>query len=145
MRKKKAWNLSNPLYRYLHGKRKHKSIYTNSPKKRSMARSIHRKHKYSASKNVFGSFDVAGLLSAAVYGATRTKIAQTVAPKLPNSKYSYPVVAGLAATLIPMIPSLGGTKKILKPVMLLEAAAIGNMAGQEVSESAGDGGSAPLE
>lgn len=71
-RKKKAWNMTNPLYRYLHGKSAKKST-----KHRMRVAKMARKRHYSRGR---GSSGIKGLLSSFLIGAGSATLAEKVAP-----------------------------------------------------------------
>ena len=64
-RKKRAWNMSNPLYRYLHGKKRSRA-------KRSRGVSMARKKRYGRSRGGLGS------LTPVLYGAGAAFLAPRV-------------------------------------------------------------------
>lgn len=84
-RKKKAWNMSNPLYRYLHGKKKVRTkAKTRHLRGVSMAR--RRSHRsVSGSSRSFmnkGLYSPKGILASALVGAGAATLAEKVLPQV---------------------------------------------------------------
>lgn len=122
-RKKRAWNMSNPLYRYLH-KRKSKSSRTAKASSAAVSKMAKRKFRRSSSASTGSLLTVVG--SAMLYGAVRAKLSQVTQQYLPSfaGQYTDEVVLGVAGWYLSkkggMIGQLG------KAALIIESASVGN-------------------
>jgi len=126
MAKKRAWNMSNPLYRYLQSKKSKSS--TSRTRVTTMARKTRSKRRASSSN---GSL-LMTVGSAMLYGAVRSKLSQVTAQYLPSfaGAYTDEVVLGALGWYLSkkggMIGSVG------KAALIIESASIGNQLGSSM-------------
>jgi hypothetical protein len=86
-RKKKAWNMTNPLYRYLHGGKKKSKVKIRKTKRRRV--SMARKRKSSSSGSSFGGgklsrglFPVKGIIASMLVGAGIATLQEKLLPQV---------------------------------------------------------------
>jgi hypothetical protein len=122
MKKKRAWNNSNPLYRYLQKKKSSSSrTITRSASVNSMARKKSYRRKSSSNSSLLVTVG-----SAMAYGAFRSKLSQLTSQYLPSfaGQYTDEVALGLlgwyASKRGGVIGALG------KSALIIESASVGN-------------------
>jgi hypothetical protein len=86
--KKRAWNMTNPLYRYLHGGKSRKAKH----KKRGGTMARHRKgssHRgFGGGMMTRGLIPVGGLIGAALLGAGAATLSDRAPQMIPYQKYA---------------------------------------------------------
>lgn len=130
MVKKRAWNSSNPLYRYLQNKKK-SGQQTTMARRRTFRRA-------KASRRVSRSGTSSMLMTvgaSALYGFGRSKLSALTQQYIPNvfGQYTDEVVLGLAGWYLSKKGGIIGA--LGKSALIIESASIGNQLGSQIMSS----------
>lgn len=122
MAKKRAWNNSNPLYRYLQSKKaKSRRTYIRSASVSTMARKKSYRRKSSSNSSLMVTVG-----SAMAYGALRSKLSQMTSQYLPSfaGQYTDEVALGLLGWYASKKGGIVGA--LGKSALIIESASVGN-------------------
>lgn len=140
--KKKAWNKTNPLYRYIHSRRdKHikGKVHKVGMAKRRRAKVQHSSHRRTGRRGFMGGFSsLVTPLSTIIYGIARPKLSQIVNSNPTVQKalgeYGNEVVLGGGAFVIDKLVKKKIVSDILAPVQIIELASAAELTALKLTQ-----------
>ena len=120
-KKKRAWNMSNPLYRYLHGKKA--KVHSNSQRSVKMAK--HRKRSYSrggmggllSGRGMLGKRIGMGVLGSVIAGVVTVEALKMFAPQFASNDLVKAGAGFVAGGAVGAVTAYGYTKVMPNGIM----------------------------